>query len=263
MTTQDRMVSGLHCMIDDDTDGGQVPLVLLHGVGDTAQAWDTVVEHLPADRPVVRYDLRGHGRSPGPAGPWSIDDFVEDHVRLLDALEIGVADLVGFSLGGLIAQRIAATHQDRVRRLMVVGAVAGRTEGERQAVLDRLTMVEREGPLGAARKSVDRWYSAEFLEQHPEVRERTIARMAALDPVGYTHAYRVLATSDLVADLGRITAPTLAMTGEHDVGSPPRMSRTIAEGVQSGRWTVLPGARHSVLVEQPELVAKELLDHVC
>jgi pimeloyl-ACP methyl ester carboxylesterase len=83
-----------------------------------------------------------------------------------------------------------------------------------------------------------------------------------LDPVGYTHAYRVLATSDLVADLGRITAPTLAMTGEHDVGSPPRMSRTIAEGVQSGRWTVLPGARHSVLVEQPELVAKELLDHV-
>lgn len=260
--TEDRMVAGLHCLVDRRDDAGDPPLVLLHGVGDSASAWDQVLEHLPADRTVVRYDLRGHGSSPGPAGPWTVDDFVADHVGLLAALEIESSDLVGFSLGGLISQRIAATHPELVRRLVVIGAVAGRTDDERRAVLDRLAMVEQVGPLGAARKSVDRWYSADFLAAHPEVRDRTVERMASLDPVAYTHAYRVLATTDLVHDLGRIVAPTLALTGEHDVGSPPRMSRTIAEGVRDGRWSVILDARHSVLVEQPERVAKELLDHV-
>jgi pimeloyl-ACP methyl ester carboxylesterase len=116
--------------------------------------------------------------------------------------------------------------------------------------------------VAAARRSVDRWYSATYLREHPEAREQTIERMSSLDAASYTNAYRVLATTDLVADLSEIIAPTLAMTGEHDVGSPPRMSRTIAERVRSGRWTVIPDARHSVLVEQPERVAKELLDHV-
>lgn len=256
------MSAGLRCLIDGDRDSASMPLVMLHGVGDSADSWEAVLEHLPQDRTIVRYDLRGHGGSPGPTGPWTIDDFVEDHVRLLEALGIPRADVVGFSLGGLIAQRIAATRPDLVRRLVVIGAVAGRTEAEREAVLGRLAVVERDGPLGTAVNSVDRWYSADFLRDHPDVRERTLERMSALDPASYRHAYRVLATTDLVADLDRIVAPTLAMTGEHDVGSPPRMSRTIAEGVQSGRWTVLHGCRHSVLVEQPQQVAKELLDHV-
>ena len=262
MTTTDRIVAGIHCLIDDDRGNDQVPLVLLHGVGDSAHSWDSVLEHLPADRTVLRYDLRGHGSSAAPQGPWTIDDFVDDHAQLLLALDISATDLVGFSLGGLIAQRIAARLPHLVRRLVVVGAIAGRTENERRAVLKRLAMVEHEGPVAAARQSVDRWYSATYLQEHPEARDRTIERMSSLDAASYTNAYRVLATTDLVADLSKIIAPTLAMTGEHDVGSPPRMSRTIAERVQSGRWTVIADARHSVLVEQPERVAKELQDHV-
>lgn len=262
MTTEDTMIADLHVVVDGREQTDRPPLVLLHGVGDRASSWDAVIAQLPADRTVVRYDLRGHGSSPAPEGPWTIDDFVADHLRLVTALDLPAADVVGFSLGGLIAQRVAATHPEVVHRLVLVGAVAGRTEAERRAVRDRLALVETEGPLGAAQRSVDRWYSAEFLAEHPDVRERTIERMASLDPVAYTHAYRVLATTDLVDHLGSITAPTLAVTGEFDVGSPPRMSQSIAEGVRDGRWSVIPDARHSVLVEDPVHVAKELMSHV-
>ena len=251
----------VHHLLDREGAGG-VPIVLLHGVGDSTSSWQRVIDGLPADRMVVRYDLRGHGQSPAPPGPWTIDDFVADHLLLLERLGITTADVVGFSLGGLIAQRIAAKAPETVRRLVIVGAVAGRTEAESAAVLERLQMVEEEGPLGAAAKSVDRWYSAEHLREHPEVRKQTIERMAALDREGYTHAYRVLATTDLVADLAGITAPTLALTGELDVGSPPRMSQTIAAGVADGRAVVIAGARHSVLNERPEIVAKEITGHV-
>jgi len=251
----------VHHLLDRE-DAGGVPIVLLHGVGDSTSSWSRVIEGLPADRMVVRYDLRGHGQSPSPPGPWTIDDFVADHLRLLERLGITTADVVGFSLGGLIAQRIAATAPGTVRRLVVVGAVAGRTDAEAAAVLERLQMVEDEGPMGAAVNSVDRWYSAEHLRAHPEVREQTIERMGALDRDGYTNAYRVLATTDLVDGLASIKAPTLALTGELDVGSPPRMSQTIADGVADGRAVVLGGARHSVLNERPETVAKEITGHV-
>jgi pimeloyl-ACP methyl ester carboxylesterase len=246
--------------VDGDLATG-APLILVHGVGSGLGSWDEVVADLPRDRAIVRYDLRGHGRSPAPDGPWNVDDFVSDHLKLLARLGVTAADTVGFSLGGLIVQRLAATYPGAVRKLVVIGAVAGRTEREKAAVLERLAMVEAEGPGGAARKSVERWYSKDYLAAHPGVGEEIIARMERLDRAAYTHAYRVLATTDLADDLGRIRAPLLAMTGEFDAGSPPRMSDLMADRT-GGRLVVLPQARHTVLQECPQLIAKEIAVHV-
>jgi pimeloyl-ACP methyl ester carboxylesterase len=238
-----------------------IPLVLIHGVGSSHTCWDEIVRLLHRDRTIVRYDLRGHGGSRAPDGPWTIDDFVADHLQLLRRLSVNVADTVGFSLGGLVAQRVAVKHPEVVNKLVVIGAVAGRTEQERDAVLARLAMVESEGPVGAARKSVERWYSAEYRQAHPQIASDVIARMEKLDPEAYTNAYRVLATTDLVEDLDLIRMPLLAMTGEFDVGSPPRMSQEMADRT-AGRMVVLPGSRHDVLDECPELIAKEIVAHV-
>jgi pimeloyl-ACP methyl ester carboxylesterase len=254
-----RPVVDVHYRVEGDLSG--VPMVLIHGVGSSHACWDDVASLLPRDRAIIRYDLRGHGRSQAPDGPWTIDDFVADHLQLLRRLSIDVADTVGFSLGGLIAQRLAVKHPEVVNNLVVIGAVAGRTEQDCEAVLARLAMVEAEGPVGAAQKSVERWYSAEYRQAHPHIARDVIARMEKLDPVAYTNAYRVLATTDLVDDLDRIQAPLLAMTGEFDVGSPPRMSQEMAQRT-AGRVVVVPGSRHDVLDECPELIAKEITAHV-
>lgn len=250
----------VHYRSEDVPESGP-PLVLVHGVGSSLESWDDVRAGLPEGRTVIRYDLRGHGASPVPKGPWNIDDFVSDHLSLLSRLGVESADTVGFSLGGLIVQRLAATHPGTVRNLVVIGAVAGRGDDEKAAVLERLRMVMTEGPGGSARRSVERWYSAEYLAEHPDAGAAIVARMEQLDREGYTHAYRVLATTDLADHLGRIRAPVLAMTGEFDTGSPPRMSRLIADRTH-GRLVVLPGARHTVLQERPELIAKEIALHV-
>lgn len=238
-----------------------VPLVFLHGVGSSADSWSHVCARLPTGRPRIRYDLRGHGSSPVPPGPWSIDDFVADHLRLLERLGVRTADTIGFSLGGLIAQRIAIVCPAAVRRLVVVGSVAGRTQNEVARVLARLAMAEAEGPGGAAANSVERWYTAQYLDAHPEVVALTVERMARLDATAYTHAYRVLATTDLADELDRISAPVLAMTGQFDVGSPPRMSRLIAKRT-GGRFIEVPGVKHEVLQECPDLITKEIIEHV-
>jgi pimeloyl-ACP methyl ester carboxylesterase len=262
MRDREHSVAELHVVVHGEPDpSGPTPIVLIHGVGSSAAEWKKVVDRLPDDLCVAAYDLRGHGTSSAPDGRWTIDDFVEDHLRVLGQLGIQRAHVVGFSLGGLIAQRLAVTHPERVDRLVVIGSVAGRTAQERERVLERLARVDAEGPAGAARVSVQRWYSEAYLASHPDAAAAVVSRMERLDPAAYARAYRVLATTDLAEDLGRITAPVLVMTGEHDVGSPPRMAQLIAEST-GGRLVIVPGARHNVLEEEPEMIAKEIAAHV-
>jgi pimeloyl-ACP methyl ester carboxylesterase len=244
----------------ENTDAGGTPVVLIHGVGDNLTAWDAVLDAWQPARPVIRYDLRGHGDSFRPPRPWSIDDLVTDHVSVLDRLGCTKAHTIGFSLGGLVAQAVAARRGDRVARLVVVGAVAGRTEVEQAAVLLRLADIEEHGPAEVAKRSIGRWYTAEYLAAHPGTLDETVRRMSGLDPGSYRAAYRVLATTDLVRELAAVTAPTLAVTGEHDVGSPPRMAETIAATVADGQAVVIPGGRHDVHKENATALAKEI-DH--
>lgn len=235
------------------------PTVLVHGVGSEKADWDGVVRALGDSSPIVSYDLRGHGDSPRMEGPWDLDDFVADHMDLMRELGIESSNLVGSSLGGLIAQAVALAHPESVERLVVLSAVAGRTAEERRAVLDRLDAIESDGVEGVAERSVQRWYTAEFRDRHPDAVSRRMRQFAANDRASYTAAYRVLATSDLADELSGIQAPTLVMTGSDDVGSPPRMSRLMAERIPDSRLVIIDGVKHAILHECPERVAAEIM----
>ncbi|UOQ59583.1 alpha/beta hydrolase [Leucobacter rhizosphaerae] len=240
-------------------DGRGTPIVMIHGVGDSLQSWEEVAGRLDADRPLVRYTLRGHGeRGHNAPPPYEMSDFVADLIALLDELGFPRAILAGFSLGGLIAQAATLAHPDRVAGLIVVGSVANRSEAEQQRVLERFREVTASGPLAVARQSVDRWYTPAYLARHPEAREQTLGRMAQLEPECYAAAYRVLATSDFAEHLGAITAPVLAIAGDGDVGSPPHMSKFLARRVQRGSAIVVPGVKHQLLQETPDTIAKEI-----
>ena len=234
------------------------PTVFIHGVGSSIECWDGVLEHFEPPGPVIRYDLRGHGESPKVPGPYELDDFVDDYVGLLGELGFGRANIVGFSLGGLIAQAIAIRRPESVERVAIMGAVAGRTADERAAVLRRLEAVEKSGPAGIAAQGSDRWFTDDFAASHPDVVSRQMQRLASTDRAGYEAAYRVLATNDLVGELHRIGAPTLVMTGEGDVGSPPHMSQLMALRIPNAEVVIIEGTKHGMLEECPERVAREL-----
>jgi pimeloyl-ACP methyl ester carboxylesterase len=243
----------LHVVVEGEL-GSATPTVLIHGVGSDLVRWDPVVEPLLEVGPVVRYDLRGHGRSPKPHGPYHLEDFVADHRRLMASLGIECANVVGLSLGGLIAQSIALTDPAAVERLVILSAVAGRTAAQRDAVLRRLRAVEEGGPAAVA-DGGERWYTEAFRAAHPEVVSAHLARFKANDPAAYAAAFRVLATSDLVDELHRIDVPTLIMTGVLDVGSPPEMSREMNRRIPGSRLLIVDGVKHAILEQAHEVVA--------
>ena len=230
-------------------------LVLIHGVGSDLTSWDGVIEALRGDYQIIRIDLRGHGKSKKTPGPYSLRMFRNDLLSLFDHLSFTKIHLVGFSLGGIIAQRIAIDARERLVSLSVVSSVADRTIEEKQQVVKRAELLEKEGAHAHLANASKRWFTDAFLRTYPEAVERRWQKSLRNDPDCYAAAYRVLAENDLADELHKIVTPTLAITGECDAGSPPRMSRLIANRVRSGRVAILPAFKHAVLLEAPEKIA--------
>ncbi|WP_186264047.1 alpha/beta fold hydrolase [Burkholderia gladioli] len=234
---------------------GPRELVCIHGVGSYLEAWQGAINALGRGFRVLSFDLRGHGRSERVKGRYEIDDFVGDVLALADHAGFARFDLAGFSLGGLIAQRLALTHPARLRRLVLLATVAGRTAEERARVAERLAALQA-GERGAHYDaSLSRWLTEDFQARHPALVDELRRRNAQNDPDCYAAAYRVLAQTDFGGLIDQIAMPTLIATGECDAGSNPRMARYMHERIPDSRLAILPNLRHSLLNEAPEQVA--------
>ncbi|QCW51641.2 alpha/beta fold hydrolase [Nocardioides dongxiaopingii] len=225
-------------------------VVLLHGVGLDHTVWDRVVPLLEPTHDVVTPDLPGHG-----SGPRVPDDV--DLAGLADLTAASVpegAHLVGFSLGALVAQHLAAHRPGLVSSLVSVSSVCRRTEAERDAVLARLESAGADHP-GSVEASLERWYAG--TDVGPDTVDRTRRVLLANDLAQYLACYRVFATGDAEVSpvLGRIAVPAVAVTGSDDPGSTPDMTHRLAAAVPGCRAEVVPGVRHMLPVQAPRALA--------
>jgi (E)-2-((N-methylformamido)methylene)succinate hydrolase len=231
-------------------------VVLIHGVGLDHTMWNQVRPGL-GDRRVVTYDLLGHGSADALPSGSDLSTLVDQLRSVCDA-EPSPIDIVGFSLGALIALGLTLSYPGRVRRLMLVSGVFDRSTDERAAILQRVADVREGGYLNNVAIAIDRWFAPEFAAAHPDVLAAVTERMMSNDVASYANAYEIFATADeeLAAQVHRITCPTLVVTGEHDPRSTPAMSHALATTVANGRAVVLPGARHLTPLEVPHALAR-------
>ena len=242
--------------------GAGPPLVLIHGVGLDHTMWDPVVEVLAQQHQVLRYDLLGHGSSDDPPGPRRLDDFVDQLLEVLDFHQIEISDVVGLSLGGLVALMTAARHPNRVRRAVLVSTVFGRSESQLTGVRQRLELAENEGLEPVADLAIERWFTPQWLVSHPAEAESVRQRLLTTDHVGYLKAYRLFAEADdlAAASAPDIEAPTLVLAGERDSGSTPEMAVALADAIPGGEARIMPGVHHLAPIEEPKLFSNALME---
>jgi pimeloyl-ACP methyl ester carboxylesterase len=228
---------------------GEDAVLFLHGVGSSASTWDELFPRLHLGRRLIAADLRGHGRSGAGTLPYQLADFVNDHVRLLDELGLETVPVVGFSLGAVIAQAIALAHPTRVSSLVLLNCIGGRTGPEQARALERLEVIRTTDPAIGVRQSLERWFTPAFLQGEPTICEREAAIVSVTPHLPYAAAYEVLATTDLIDEIHAISCPTLLITGEHDVGSTPRMSAEMQARIPGAALVVVPGLKHYLHVE--------------
>lgn len=235
-------------------------VVLSNSLGSTYQMWNPQVAALEERFRVVRYNIRGHGGSPVPDGPYSIDDLADDLVALLDRLGVGRAHLVGLSLGGMTALRVAARDAERVDRLAVL--CTGAQLPPASGWTDRATTVRSGGSGAVATAVVERWFTPKYLSAHPEVRQAAEAMVTATPAQGYAACCEAIAALDLRDELASITAPTLAIAGADDPATPPPKLEEIATGVKNGKLLVVARAAHLANAEQPGIITPALIEHL-
>ena len=152
-------------------------------------------------------------------------------------------------------------HADRVRRLVLLSAVAGRSAEERERVQARLAILQEQGVAAITGAAQERWFTPDFIARNADlVQPGACSSCRRTMRPSYAAAYTVFSTSDLGDRLHAIRAPTLIATGEHDVGSNTRMARFMHAQIPGSRLEILPGLRHSILVEAPELVTQLVRD---
>jgi pimeloyl-ACP methyl ester carboxylesterase len=259
--------------LESSSDGvGEPPLVLLHGLGGDAGFWAAELAALSAPSPdhrhaaprrVLALDLRGAGQSLGPLEGITIEDLAGDVVAVLDAANIARADVVGFSMGGLVAQALAVLAPARVRRL-VLAAAFPRTNPQARLFLDAVASVYRAGV--SPRQMFDLiapWlFSLSFLAdpQHapylnyPEDDPNEQPRDTWLALLAAQQAF------DGGPQLAAIRAPTLVLAGEQDRLASRCDAEALANGIAGASLCVLPGG-HLFNVESPAAFLAAITRH--
>ncbi len=239
---------------------GAPVLVLSHALGLSMAMWDPQLAGLSQALRVVRYDHRGSGGSPVPAGPYRIEDLGRDVLHLLDRLALEQVSFCGVSLGGMVGLWLAAKAPERVDRLVVCGTAARMPRPEDYAA--RAKLVRQQGMAVIADGVIGRWFTPAFPARRPDVVAWIRSLLLATQPEGYAGACEAVASMDLRDDLPRIGAPTLLIAGAEDPATPPELSREIARRIPRAEVVVIPDASHLATVEQPEAITDQILSHV-
>jgi 3-oxoadipate enol-lactonase len=235
----------------EDSGGGREPVVLAHAIGMDHRMWDDLAKRLAGDFRVIRFDARGHGGSPVPKRPYSLEEMAEDARRLLDKLGIEKAHWVGLSLGAMIGIAFALEHPDRVRRLVLANTTSSYGP-EGRAMWQARAKAVHEGGLEAIKDMVmSRYFSEDFRASNRRAASQAAERFLATPREGYLGCCDAIADLDFTADLPRIRARTLVFSGAADAGTPPAMSQAIVERIAGAQLAVIPGAAHLSAVEKP------------
>jgi 3-oxoadipate enol-lactonase len=241
-----------------DGPAGAPALVLGNSLGTTVAMWEPQLPALTERFRVVRHDHRGHGGSPVPDGPYSLDELGGDLLSLLDTLGLERVHLGGLSLGGMVAMWVAAHAPERVGRLALLCTSARLGPPEMWA--QRAETVLSQGVEAIAEVIVGRWFTPAFAASSPDVVAWARKLLTGTPARGYAGCCAAVQTMDLVPVLGSITAPTLVIAGAEDPATPTEHARAIAAGISGARLEIVPGAAHLANVEQPEAVTRLLLD---
>lgn len=230
-------------------------MLLLHGIGSSSASFVPQLEELADELTLVAWDAPGYAASADPDGPVGLDGYVAAAVSLLTAAFDGEpVHLVGVSWGGVIALRLAATHPELVRTLIVIGASLGSgVDAERAGGMRaRSADLARLGPAEFARQRAPRLLSPAAPADLVETAVTTMADAVRLP--GYAEAAEAMASADLTADLARITAPTFVLAGSEDTVTGPDRAREIAAGIRGAVLATVAGAGHLANQEQPAIV---------
>jgi len=235
--------------ISDEGRRDGAPVLFLHPLGLNLRVWDDVFMHLSKELRLVRLDMRGHGASEVPPAPYAMGTLIRDVEGVCDALQIRDAVVVGNSIGGLIAQGVAAKRLDIVRGAVLAGTAP--KIGTRALWEDRMALVAERGMEGIADWTLTRWFSKNF-----EPVDKWRRELLACHPQGHMGCSAAIAGTDFYSTTAALRLPVLVTAGTEDDSTPPDLVRELADLIPGSEFQLMRGSGHVPAADAPEEFAQ-------
>jgi len=238
--------------------GDGEPLLLLHGLGSSSQDWELQVDHFSRQFKVIIVDLRGHGKSDKPAGPYSISLFAEDTARLLMELNCSPAHVLGISLGGMVAFQMAISFPGVVKSLIIVNStpdLVPKTLKDRFGIWQRLMIVRFMGM-----RKMGEVLGKRFLpdSEQAELRKVFIDHWAENHKPAYLESMKAVVGWSVLDQLKDIKAPTLVLGAEGDY-FPTEAKEAYTKRIPGAKLEIIKNTRHALPAEDPEIFNQAVL----
>jgi pimeloyl-ACP methyl ester carboxylesterase len=261
-----------------DRTGQGDPVLLVMGLGTTRIGWFNQFRFLKDHYDTTAFDNRGCGESSSPEGSWTIADMVADAFGMADAVGYATFDLLGVSMGGMIAQEMALSSPARIRSLTLVSTSPGGPQAS-LASPEYLEAFALPDPKARVRRSIELLFGSRYRAEHPEIVEAAVslalgggeAKIAGFFDgetnmtgfMGQLNAIMAWAmTGGTSARLGQITNRTLVLHGGEDLLIPAGSAKLLADGIPGSRLRIWDDAGHALVQEHADEVNEEILAHL-
>jgi 3-oxoadipate enol-lactonase len=230
---------------------GARPIVFANSLGTDLRIWDDVRRLLNPDIPVLTLDKRGHGLTQ--SGSTDIQTLARDAADMMDHLGLADALICGVSVGGMIAQALAASRKDLVSGLMLCNT--GVKIGDVDSWNQRINSVSSNGLDTLADGILERWFSPVWREANPVALAGWRAMLTRTAPIGYASVCAAIRDADLSSSTKTLTMPALCVAGGRDGATPPAIVRNLADLIQGADFVCLEDVGHLPCIEAPDQLA--------
>ncbi len=227
-------------------------VVFANSLSTDFRIWDAVVHGLGRSVNTLRFDKPGHGLSAVPQTALTISDYAAIVVALLDTLQIQRCIFVGLSIGGVIGQRLALMHPDRLEQLVLSNTAP--KIGTADSWNERINTVQQQGMAAVSETVLNRWFPAPFQAAHPDELAGYRAMIEQTAPLGHIRACEAIRDEDLTGQIQAIRVPTLCIGGTDDASTPPGLVQAMADQIPNARCELIAGAGHIPCVQMPDTV---------
>ena len=232
------MCNGVLLRYEHEGPDGAPTIVFSNSLGTDLSLWDGVIQRIRGKARTLRYDKRGHGLSDAPKAPYTVDDHVDDLISLLDHCGIGPAIVCGLSVGGQIAQRLAAREPQRVTGLILCDT--GAQIGNDELWNTRIETAQTTGIAAMADAVMERWFTGPFREHEKDTVAGCRNVLTRTSPDGYAGTCAALRDADLTGDARGISVPTLCLVGDSDLATPPELVRALSGLIEGAEFAEIP-----------------------
>jgi 3-oxoadipate enol-lactonase len=255
-------VNGTRLRVRKEGGADGVPVVLIHSLGTNLELWDSQIGALGAERPVIRYDTRGHGGSGAPPLPYAFSDLVDDLLGVIRHYGIGRAHVVGISLGALTALEAALSGAPEIASIAVCDSRADMPPEFARGIDERNALIRENGIAAIADAMVERWLTPATIAGRPDVAGKVREMVLATSVEGFAGCSEAIKTSGLMDRIDAIGLPSLFVAADSDGGLPVEVMRGMQTRVPGSGFACIPAAGHLSNLDQPAVFNAILAAHL-